>query len=345
MIQTARSIRHHDVGARQTGLTLIELMIAMVINLFIIGAAALLYLNSTRVSTQVEQQTRQQETAELILDVIGRDLINAGFWPATFISSTHEQQSGTFSAGYVSPITASFVASVASPVFGCDGGSFDQSDGARSCSGGPAGPDVLIVNYYNGDTLAAPAGPVDCLRQTLATTGGGTAADPVNVGRRPGTAGNPPIQPYFVQNVYSLGANQSVTIAGVTSQSRSFRCSGNGNMNTPQPLFTGLVDFQVWFGIYDGTTETPINGRMPSRYLTATQMAAEPTAETPWLKVAAVRVCIVSKTNESNTRDGPIIAYRDCAGNNVTPTDRARYSSVSRTIMIRHGQTNVMSLN
>lgn len=336
----------------QQGLTIVELLVAMTINMFIIGAAVLLYQNSSRVNAQIEQQTIQQETASLVIDMIARDILNSGFWPAVYpppqsVAAGLAAGTATVSLSYVPPEGVTPVpASMETPVFACDGNSFDQSNGVRTCQtgGGANDPDTLILNSYNADTFAAPLGPVDCLRQTVIPTAAAGTVEPLNFTARPAVAGDPPQRPYFVQNVYSVGPAQNVTLNGAVVQSRSFRCSGNGNLNNPQPLFAGVEDFQVWFGIFDGTPDapSPLTGRTATRYLNATQMAIEPSS--PWQRVVALRVCVLTKTFSANvTSTGAPVRYTNCQGVQVTPAanDRAVYSATTRTLRIRHGQSNV----
>ncbi|HSH42816.1 MAG TPA: PilW family protein [Arenicellales bacterium] len=66
--------------ARQYGMSLIELMIAMTISLVVIGAVSGVYLSTSRSYTQDEMLSRMQENARYALHVLSKDLSMAGYW-------------------------------------------------------------------------------------------------------------------------------------------------------------------------------------------------------------------------------------------------------------------------
>ena len=61
------------------GFTLIELMIALTLSLFLIGAVVLVYLSGRSASVDSAQLSRMQENARFASDYMIRDLRNAGF--------------------------------------------------------------------------------------------------------------------------------------------------------------------------------------------------------------------------------------------------------------------------
>lgn len=63
----------------QLGLTLIELLIAMTIGLFIVGAVAALYINTRSGFNYLEEVSRIQETGRFAIDTISRDIRMAGY--------------------------------------------------------------------------------------------------------------------------------------------------------------------------------------------------------------------------------------------------------------------------
>ena len=67
---------------RQAGFSLIELMIALTINLVIVIAAAYLYTGTSESKRALAQQQQLSENGQYALDLIGKDIINSGFYPA-----------------------------------------------------------------------------------------------------------------------------------------------------------------------------------------------------------------------------------------------------------------------
>jgi type IV pilus assembly protein PilW len=65
---------------RQLGLSLIELMVAVVIGLILIGGLIQVYLSSKQSYNAQEQLARMQESGRFAMDLITRDLRRAGYW-------------------------------------------------------------------------------------------------------------------------------------------------------------------------------------------------------------------------------------------------------------------------
>lgn len=77
---------------QESGFTLIELMIALVLTLVLIGGALLIHLSGRQASIDAERLTRMQEGIRFTSDYIIRDLRNAGFRDETTLKIGHESQ-------------------------------------------------------------------------------------------------------------------------------------------------------------------------------------------------------------------------------------------------------------
>ena len=75
--------RIHSTGSRQTGVTLVELMVALAIGSFLIIGAVQIYSQSRQAFTVNESIARVQETAQFALDTIEADLRMASNWGRT----------------------------------------------------------------------------------------------------------------------------------------------------------------------------------------------------------------------------------------------------------------------
>ena len=75
-----------------SGFTLVELMIAMVLTIFLTGGAILIHLSGRAAYIDVEQLSHMQESIRFASAYMVRDLRNAGFRDETFLRSGHEQQ-------------------------------------------------------------------------------------------------------------------------------------------------------------------------------------------------------------------------------------------------------------
>ena len=76
--QQKRLIRH-GCRAVPSGSTLIELMVAMTISLFLMGGIVLIYMSGRSSSVESEQLSRAQENIRFVSDYLVRELRNAGF--------------------------------------------------------------------------------------------------------------------------------------------------------------------------------------------------------------------------------------------------------------------------
>ncbi|HQW81516.1 MAG TPA: prepilin-type N-terminal cleavage/methylation domain-containing protein [Pseudomonadota bacterium] len=75
----------HSVGrpSRQSGLSLIELMISIVLGLLIAGAAVSMFLSFSRTYTASESLSRIQENARISFELMSRDMREAGSIPCS----------------------------------------------------------------------------------------------------------------------------------------------------------------------------------------------------------------------------------------------------------------------
>lgn len=145
-------MKHHA----QRGMTIIELMIAMIIAMIILLAVSRVYVGS--VSTQRAQAdvTRLNESARFAIDLLTRHLRNAGFSNSWQIGSTAQDLCAGTAAGpalvalndpaSINPATASFTGSPEISVYSPATNSYN---------------DVVRVRYY-GEDAAATERLLDC---------------------------------------------------------------------------------------------------------------------------------------------------------------------------------------
>ena len=74
------AIPHNPVGHREAGLSLIELMVALVIGLFLIAGAVSVYQQARNAYRTTEAVARVQETARYAFDVLEPEIRMASYW-------------------------------------------------------------------------------------------------------------------------------------------------------------------------------------------------------------------------------------------------------------------------
>jgi type IV pilus assembly protein PilW len=320
----------HQLNRRpEAGLTLIELLVSLAISLVIALVAAAAYLGTRSTATAISNISSLNETGKLALDMVGRELQMAGYYPA--ILSTNALN--TSSLGTFTNTKNTAMAVYNQGLFGCDGGTFNPTTGSCSATVANA-PDSIVINYFATPELDASTfgSGFDCLRQAVLN-------DPNNNGQIAIS------RPLYVSNRFALTAtNYTSPAAGGSGRSvatRSLACNGNGKTaeeTTYQPIFEGVEDMVFRYGVNAG-----VGSLSPARYYTAAEVTALSIVndKNGWQRVTAVRVCILTRTLEnSRTQDkaGSLRTYTDCRGNVNTyaVTDRSLFKRFERVFAIRN---------
>jgi len=350
-------MRTHVRPLRQHGATLIELMVAMAITLFLIAAAAYMYLGTRETQRAIERNSSNTETGTFALQLIGQEIMKAGYYPAISSRRTSDEKFPKL-ASYPPLVleenrTAASTTDWSTPggtggiyisgIYGCDSAKFLPVTGA--CADPVDGaPDSIVINYFTTDTAAmqtanATGDRYDC-------TGADVGNDNSNANRL--NAANPlapPLQPLLVSNRYGLNAT-NMQVERQTVATLSLACNGNGasgsivnganTNNTYQPMLAGIEDMQFTYGVFSSTTDT--GTRTPDKFYTATEITGKtgvkplPTLSIdnnlgvvpvpPWSRVSAVRVCIMTKSVGASPKiadqTGKLRTYVDCNDKTVT---------------------------
>lgn len=314
----------------QRGLTLVELLVAITINLAIVIAAVYLYLGTRESQRAIDQTSEANEVGVFALRALGRDVVNAGFYPAV---SSEGNENVLAAYSNLTPTVAAYNTGI----FGCDATDFDVAAG--TC-GSTAGKDGLVVAYFTNDAFGEAGGQrKDCNGNDV-----GTAT--VNTSRvGTGAATQPPAKPLFVANHYRLGPATSVVVDGQTTSVRSLECRGNAaGSTTYQPVISNIEDFQVTYGVFSTSARTV------DRFYTAAEFASIPLPTltidgkslTPWARVAAVRICVLSRTYGAASKladtAGALRTYQACDGSSVQQplTDRSTYKTYTQVFGLRN---------
>jgi type IV pilus assembly protein PilW len=346
---------------RQAGLTLVELMVAMAISLIIVVAAAYVYVASRESQRAIDRTSGSLETGAFVVQMLGREIMNAGFYPATVAPLPPEAtQIGMYDTYAPLPSEPRQITDWANPgagwpptafisgIYGCDGGKLDVA--SSTCASPDAtAADTLVINYFTSDALGNGAGRrTDC-------TGANVSGDPSNTERAKNSGGSPPATPHttpkpqippqlplFVSNRFAL-SDTKISIDQGDINTKSLACSGNGssphgkaNSTAYQPIIHGVEDLQFTYGVYSGE-----DSLTPERFYTATELNALGSLTlngltlSPWQRVTAVRVCVLTKTLGGKTRiadkSGSARKYLDCSN---TQKDQPKGDTITRNVEV-----------
>lgn len=311
----------------QRGLTLVELMVAITINLAIVVAAVYLYLGTRESQRAIDQTSEANEVGVFALRALGRDVVNAGFYPA--VSS---EGNDNVLAAY-SNITG--LPGYASGIFGCESTNFDPATGA---CGTTAGSDELVVAYFTNDAFGEAGGQrKDCNGNDV-----GTAT--VNTSRvGTGAATLPPTKPLLVANQYRLGPATSVVVDGEAASVRSLECRGNAaGSTTYQQVISNIEDFQVTYGVFADSSRAVTRFYPADVVGTLGNVTIDGKLLAPWARVAAVRICVMSQTyggaSRINDTTGAQRTYQTCSGTTQTQplTDRSTHKLYTQVFGLRN---------
>jgi type IV pilus assembly protein PilW len=318
----------------QRGVTLIELMVALTVSLVLVLAAVALYASTNSSQRTLDEISAANEGGAFALRTLGRDLANAGFYPATRGENPADLN---VTSGYINVTAWPAPANTTTGLFGCEGAVFNPTAG--TCGTPVAGAaDSLVIGYFSSDAFGTYVGQrADCEGNDIALA----AVNSTRKGSPP--AGAPPTQPVFGVNVYRLTAAQSTTLNGRTVTTKSLACDGNGDTNTTATsLAPGIDDLQLSYGVFGDVS------RVPARFYTATEVNGLSNVTiggrsmAPWERVAAVRVCVIARTFQIATaQNASSPTYVDCAG--VTQTNATGDNSIRKTYVQTYGVRNRQS--
>lgn len=358
---------------RQRGLTLVELMVAIAINLLLVLAATLLYLNTRSVQKAVDEKSAVSETGQFALALVGRELTLASFYPVAASEPATAGQAAqvgalmTYDQAAGQMVDAGLLpAAYRHGLMGCDGKLFsaqthacvDHTDAAA------VGSDSLVVAYFTSDAMGLSAGlRADCTRADVANDAS-VARNTLRVGTQPQTPeqvaagetagrreslGLQPASPLLIINHYFLRPIQLTREGGGTINSLALYCRGNGHINngtmSSSELVRGVEQMVVRYGVRDPAAG--FSGMSPHQYLTAAQVSVLPSMNLGdvtldgWQQVLAVRVCLVVRSTEATaSRDGSgnPVAITDCHGESMSLADRGQLQRFERTFSVKNRQ-------
>ena len=321
----------NQIIRRQTGLTMVELLVALAIGSFLMIGAVNIYSQSRQSFIINESIARVQETAQFAMDTIEADVRMASNWGRNSRSLAVE---GRSIVGDTNPN------SLPQPAGDCgDGWSLDLAmtvDGSDSfdllCGATPAamaGSDVITVRRATVAPVALQAG-----RLQIQTTRiqGQLFADGLVQGTfsaADSTTHNLLVNSYYV-------ANDSELIPGVpTLRRKSLSMVGGVPTIIDQEIAPGVENIQLQLGV-DVNEDNTVD-----RYVNPGDQSYDPNAVgfIPGARVITARIWIVVRgiTIENGVQDNT--DYQPGNANLGVINDNFRRMQVSKTVLMRNART------
>ena len=100
---------HITKASRQSGVTLVELLIAMLIGAFLVGGILQVFAGARQTYRVHDATSRMQESGRMALEVLARDIRMADFWGCASNSISMVNNLNTAGAGYIDFVTGGVV--------------------------------------------------------------------------------------------------------------------------------------------------------------------------------------------------------------------------------------------
>lgn len=304
---------------RQRGFNLVELMIAMVIGLFLVGGALTIFVQGNAAQRTSTGLSRLQENGRFVMDMMVPDIRGAGLWGLTYHSDLVDKRFGSTNA--FGALTGD-----------CRVGSYidldkrlEASDDANSFTACiPAadyldGTDVLVVRRASVDVVTAYTAGRMYIRSDRTHgeifQGAAVPSNPFAVDAEDHAL---IVHVYYIRP-YSYSATDGIPML----RRKVLSAASGGATIADEEVAPGVEDLQVQFGV-----DADADGDVDS-YVDATSAAFD------IAEVRAVRFWLLLRAEEAE-RDYTDAATYEYGTTMVTPADAYRRLLVSSTVLLRN---------
>jgi type IV pilus assembly protein PilW len=335
--------------ARQGGLTLVEIIVALAIGLVLLGAISEVFVGSKRAYHVQDALSRVQENGRFAVDFLSRDIRMAAF-PGNCPTDTIVPKN-TLNAGYI----ANF--SVGIQGFDAGTSTWTPTLDASISGASPAptvGSDIITIRHAGASTLPVTATMPNTSADLPTVAGNDLVQGDILMVCDPGvkaaiiqiTNANPDTSGSVVHNTGATvspgnstkdmggiyGPGSEITVLTTTTYYVGPAASGTGtslwritNGNNPVELIEGVENMQLQYGVNtDGDSDKTADIFVKASSLTATD----------WPNVVSVRLSLLLATIPDNmTQKSNPYTFN---GATVTPTDKRIRHVFSQTIQLRN---------
>jgi type IV pilus assembly protein PilW len=293
---------------------LVELMVALAIASLLLGALAVMFVNTSIARGELDRTSRQIESGRYAMQVMADDVRHAGYYGALNTAPTLPG-SVTALPDPCSSTTTTIQNSLAIPLQGYTDGTGLSCVGGSAAAGYKANTAVLVVR--RADTTVANA---------TATTGyfniqvSGCAGDPARYVLNTDTSGvftlhsngapgctpitSAPlakITPYY-QRIYYVstcsGTDCSASGADNIPTLKRIDIRPTGVASSPQPIVDGIENMQLDYGI---DTSAPGDGSPDVYTNTTAHSALTPSSLAEWQNIMAVRIYLLARNLDASS--------------------------------------------
>jgi type IV pilus assembly protein PilW len=241
-------------------MTLIELMVALAIGMFLMIGAMTVFMQGRTTFRITESVSRLQESARFALDTLEPDIRMAGHWGLSNVGANILGRAGTtVPAGVPTTCGNTWVNDFERPVAATNGSTPWPWGGCAASTGAVATADTLVVRRVSEDPVLAgrTAGTlyVQSNRADKSQLFVGTALPAA-----PAAATSQPFR--VIANGYYVSTDNTsnLSLPGNTVRSLRMRTLIDGGAIQDREILPGVEDMQIQFGIDTSAPTTPGRG-------------------------------------------------------------------------------------
>jgi len=292
---------------KQKGMTLVEIMVALVLGIFLIAGVIHIFLGSKQTYRMQENLARLQENGRFAMDFISRDIRMADSWGCLkngLAGVSNKKKYATYKNGISGAEAANMPDEIT--LVAIEGGKSTSVASQTAIAGN------ITVTGGNGFAVGDTVLIADCNQGDIfkisGVTGGKVLAQNLTGGQD-------------ISKIY--GADASIYPLKATKYSIQndvlYRTLGT---STPEPLVEGVEDMHIRYGVDTDKDYTP------NYYVSTNQVPSD-----DWDKIVSVRIRLIVATLEDNLAT---IARPYQFFNGTTKTDKKMRHVFSSTIAVRN---------
>ncbi len=352
----------HPGYDRQTGMTLIEIMIALLIGAFLLGGVLQIFISSKQTNSMQEGLSRMQENGRFAATFISKDIRRAGFMGCPSLRNKNDNGISKVVPNVVTAVPAIPALSEDTLISGAD--NILENWNADACGAGSeciAGTDAISLTYGEscGGNLSAAMANVNDNIQILASNtcsinatwallaSNCSSADIFRANNDVTTTLQHPAlnsayamdSEVFIYRAYTYFIRESTSGAPNRSLWRLDSTKATSGSN-PVELIEGIEDMQILYGVDgddddDGNSATSAPDGPANYYVSADNVPDIDLNGTPdWYRVISIRVSLLAVSLDDNLSTQPVpYTYN---GVTTTPTDRKIRRVFNSTIVLRN---------
>ena len=294
----------------QRGFTLVELLIAMSLSIFLIAVAGQVLVSGFKTYGAVNKVAKVQETGRFALQLLTDDIKKAGYFGS---NAEMDNLSGEETSTFTCAADAIWGKMITQPLFGID----SNNTGYATCIGtNLSDTDVMAVRYAKPWLITTTISTRFYIRSSLIQSKIFTGTNQAtNIVAEPNTLHELAAHAYYIKN-------SGRTCSGAAIPSLFRVALNDSGVPVEEELLPGIEDIQFQYGMTGG------------RYLNAGNTGL--TTQAHWDNVNRIKVTVMARSEcpERDYNDGKSYSYANKT--NYLPADNFRRQLYTSVVTLRN---------